>query len=270
MSKKKFLPVATLMGGALLTMLASCSMITDGESEEELEASRSAVAANYETYTTAAEICEVCYLGYNEGVYGPITVQQGTLTESGATKAIYLITLSGTETVINQSTGYLTDLLVGFNQNNAYLTNVVAVITNNIPSNSNLVLAGHSLGGMVAQQVAANTSIKNNYNVLHTVTFGSPLLCATSREGVVKRLGDTSDVVPYLSATGSVSQEVWKIIGLQRENGGYGLNAYKAHTESYLRSDEWGKYDAVGVKNGSATLKINVDTLTYYHSPTNY
>ncbi len=66
---------------------------------------------------------------------------------------------------------------------------------------SNLVVTGHSLGGMVAQQVAADSTIKKNYNVLNTVTFGSPLINGFQREGTVKRLGDTSDPVPYLSLT---------------------------------------------------------------------
>ncbi len=224
-------------------------------------------AASKTTYTNAAQVCNLVYKGYNGGTYGPITVTQGYLIKGSSYKYVYVITLSGTESVSNQTTGYLTDALAGFNLSNKYLTNVVKVITNNIPSGSNLVLAGHSLGGMVAQQVAANSTVKSKYNVLNTVTFGSPLLSAGSREGTIKRLGDTSDVVPYLSGS-TINNTAWAIAGLQRENGGYGTDVYNAHVKSYLRSDVWGKYDAVGVKNGSYKLVLYTNTMTYYKSST--
>lgn len=220
------------------------------------------------TYTQANEIAEYCYQGYNEGTLGPIIITKGRLQKKSVDQEVYLITLSGTEIVENQSTGYLTDLKVGFNLDNPYLRNVINIISANIPAGSNLILAGHSLGGMVAQQVAANDTIKKNYNVLNTVTFGSPLISAGNREGDVKRLGDNSDVVPYLSVTGSITKEIWKIAGLHRENGGYGVNAVDAHINSYLRSDLWGKYDVTGTWHGSATLTLDLDTQTYYQSPT--
>lgn len=250
MRKRRFvaglLCMITLLFGSVPTMAASSKSVT---------------------YTQANEICTYVYQGYNEGTKGPIIITKGTLTKGSSTRTIYLVTLSGTEMVTNQSTGYLTDLLVGFNLNNAYLSNAVKAITSTVPKNSNLILSGHSLGGMVAQQIAANTTIKNNYNVLNTVTFGSPLISAGSREGTVKRLGDTSDVVPYLSATGQI---IWQVAGLNRENGGYGTDAYNAHVGSYLRSDVWGKYDVLGYKNGSASITLDLSTQTYFKSPTNY
>lgn len=59
-------------------------------------------------------------------------------------KTVYLITLSGTDNVANQSTGYVTDLLSGFCLNNAYLENVVSIVNRNIPKNSNIILAAHT------------------------------------------------------------------------------------------------------------------------------
>lgn len=234
-----------------------------------LGSSATALAAEgqQKTCTQANEICEVCYQGYNEGQYGPVVITKGELKTkswfSTKKQEVYLIALSGTEMVENQSTGYLTDLKVGFNQNNPYLRNVVSIIKNRIPKDSKLILAGHSLGGMVAQQVAANKEIKNNYEVLNTVTFGSPLISG-SREGTVKRLGDTSDVIPYLSVTGEIVRQVG---GLNRESGNYGVNAYAAHVESYLRSDVWGAYDVTGTKNGNAELTLDLLTQTYFQSP---
>ncbi len=264
---KKFLFIAL----AATFSFVSCSNIvddydsTDSYESTGTESDRSA-SSSYVTYTQANQICTYTYQGYNGGEKGPIIVTKGTLVSSLSSKTVYLITLSGTELVENQTTGYLTDALSGFNQKNKYYTNVVAVIESNIPKNSNLILAGHSLGGMIAQQVSADSQIKADYNILNVVTFGSPLLSAGSREGTVKRLGDKSDLVPYMSGS-LINNTVWALAGLNRENGGYGLNAYAAHTESYLRSDVWGAYDVTGKKNGGAVITLNLSTQTYYQSP---
>lgn len=222
-------------------------------------------AANNTTLTTSAQVADLVWDGYNQGVDGPISIIQGTLKSGWSSTNVYLVTLSGTEDVKGQSTGYLTDLLSGFNLKSAYYDNVVAVISNNIPANSNIILAGHSLGGMIAQQVAANSTIKANYNILNTVCFGSPLLSAGSREGTVKRLGDTSDVVPYLSGS-MFNNTIWAVAGLNRENGGYGWSAVDAHCESYLRDDVWGAYDVTGAKNGGAKLTLNLDSRVFFQS----
>ena len=223
-------------------------------------------ASNSKTLSNAAELCTYVYDGYNGGVKGPITITKGTLKKGLTSKEIYLVTLSGTEMVFNQSTEAITDLFSGFNLKSAYYYNVVRVIQENIPNGANLILAGHSLGGMIAQQVAADSTIKANYNILNTVCFGSPLLSAGFREGTVKRLGDVSDIVPLLSAQIFVNP-IWSLAGLNRENGGYGVKAITAHKESYRRADVWGKYDALGVKYGNAKLVLDESTRQFFKSP---
>ncbi|MBQ1478379.1 MAG: hypothetical protein IIZ33_09580, partial [Erysipelotrichaceae bacterium] len=80
---------------------------------------------NIVTYTSADEICDLVYDGYNKGTLGPITITRGTLKKGYSTKSVYLVTLSGTEWVFNQSTEALTDLFSGFNLKSAYYYNVV-------------------------------------------------------------------------------------------------------------------------------------------------
>ena len=203
---------------------------------------------------------------YNQGSQGPISITKGTLKSGFSSKTVYLVTLSGTELVLNQSTGVLTDLLSGFNLNNDYYANTVNIIKANVPKNANLIIAGHSLGGMIAQQVAADSGIKSRYNVLNTVCFGSPLLAAGSREGTVRRLGDVSDPVPYLSGS-LFNNTIWAIMGLNREDGGYGIRGITAHNQSYFRTDLWGRYDVTGTKYGSAKLILDLDTRVFYQSP---
>ncbi len=218
------------------------------------------------TYTNSAEIYTLVRDGYNGGTKGPISITQGTLKQGFSSKTVYLVTLSGTELVLNQSTEVLTDLFSGFDLDNAYYWNVVRVIQQNVPRGANLILAGHSLGGMVAQQVAANSSIKANYNVLNTVTFGSPLLSVGSREGTVRRLGDVSDVVPFLSGR-LFTNPITAIFGLNREDGHYYGRPITAHNQSYSRTDLWGKYDITGTKYGSAKLTLDLSTRVFFQSP---
>ena len=227
----------------------------------------SASSRNTQTYTMAPEIYDLVCLGYNEGEFGPITITQGQLVNGKSKKTVYFVGLSGTEMVDCQATGIITDLLSGFCLDNDYVKGIVKAITENVPAGSNLFLSGHSLGGMVAQQTAANSTIKDNYNVLNTLTFGSPLLAAGSREGQTIRLGDTGDVVPYLSGS-LFNNTLWAILGLNRENGHYGLDLEAAHCDSYSRADLWGKYDVIGKKNGKAKLTLDLDTLTYYRADT--
>lgn len=254
--------VTVLFALAVAFAFAGCSDLVDEENDAS-GAERAAVS-NKVTYTMASEISRLVYEGYNEAKKGPVIITKGVLKNGWSSKSVYLITLSGTELVRNQTTGYLTDLKSGFNLKNAYLDNVVSIITKNIPANSNLVFAGHSLGGMICQQVIANETVKKNYTVLNTVCFGSPLLSAGEREGSVKRLGDTSDIVPYLSGS-LFNNTLWAIAGLNREDGGYGTDFANAH-QSYIRDDEWGAYDVTGKKYGGAKITLDMNTKTFYQS----
>ena len=246
---------------------------TVAESEEEAEESTVATETLVDgitTYTTSTSMANFAGLGYSNNNAGPISIVKATLVdESGNEKEVYVIGLSGTAFVENQATGIVSDILAGFNLSNPYLSATVTAIKENIPEGSNLILTGHSLGGMVAQEVASNSSIKKNYNVLNTVTFGAPLISAGTREGTTKRLGDKYDLIPYMSATGAILP-IWSIAGLNREDGGYGsfTNFWSAHMGSYCRTDVWGSYDVLGYKNGTATLTYDVSEVQYYLAPT--
>lgn len=264
----KVLGLAAVFCAALF--MAGCSTELDDEDAVESadSASRSAVS-NTATYTTSVEVYNLVGEGYNEGEKGPISITKCTYRNLLAKKTVYLVCLSGTEIVSGQSTGYLTDLLSGFNFDNDYSNNVVSVICENIPANANIILAGHSLGGMVAQQVAANDTIKDGYNIMNVVTFGSPLLSAGDREGTVKRLGDKNDAVPYLSVS-TFTYTLWQVAGLNREDGGYDFASVEAHVESYARTDEWANYDVTGTKYGTAKLILDLDSQEFFQSPTSW
>jgi len=257
--KKGFKFLAKIIAVMLIAATLMCGIV--GE----------AAAASYTPYEKSWQIANLVGDGYsNRGNGGPISITQGYLKKGSVKTPVFLVTMSGTDLVIGQSTELLTDLFSGFNLNNAYYYNVVNTIKNRIPSGANLILAGHSLGGMVAQQVAGNPTIKARYNVLNTVTFGSPLLSAGTREGTIKRLGDIIDPVPYLSIN-TVLAPVKTVFGLNTENGHYiGLFKYQpisAHRFCYGRSDVWNKYDVTGTKYGNAKLELDMSTRVFYPAP---
>lgn len=207
------------------------------------------------------------YLPFNED--GPIGVVRGTLQNDGIQRTAYLVALSGTDLAAagsGSATGILEDLIVGgWNGENAFLREARNVIGSRIPRGASLILTGHSLGGMVAQQLASDSFVKDNYNVLNTITLGSPLISPGTREGDVKRLGDIVDPVPYLSSSG-VTVPWWNIFGLQRENAGIS-NPIKSHNLSYRLKRVWGAYDALGYKYGDAIFTFYSKDVRRYAAP---
>ncbi len=236
---------------------------------------------NGETVTmeNAAQMATLTKVGYADyQTAGPISITEGRMTYKtywgSEDKEVYVVALSGTETIVeNQTTTVKEDLLSGFELSNEYELNAKNAIIDRIPAGSNIILAGHSLGGMVAQQVAADKYIKDNYEILNTVTFGSPLIKGFTREGMVKRLGDTSDKNPFYSIS-SVLNIVWQYAGVNHEDGGYNGDSATAHCDSYLREDVWGSYDCagekrgsiLGVETGSRMLTLNFATTSFYTS----
>lgn len=227
----------------------------------------------------AAQMATLTKVGYADyQTAGPISITEGRMTYNtywgSEDKEVYVVALSGTETIVeNQTTTVKEDLLSGFELSNEYEVNVKNAIIDRIPAGSNIILAGHSLGGMVAQQVAADKYIKDNYEVLNTVTFGSPLIKGFTREGMVKRLGDTSDKNTFYSIS-SVLNIVWQYAGVNHEDGGYNGDSSAAHCDSYLREDVWGNYDCAGekrgsicgIETGSRMLTLNFATTSFYTS----
>ena len=239
---------------------------------------------NTVTYDKASELARIVNLGYSwHNNVGPISVSKAVLTKTNtyttgwlwnkktvtetSTDDAYVVGMSGTDPIaLNSTTGVITDLLSGFEQDNLYVRNIKKVIFENIPEGSKLIISGHSLGGMVSQQLAADKEVKDKYEVVNVVAFGSPMLDGVNREGEVSRLGDTSDVVPYLSVN-TFKNIIWQVAGLNKEDGGYFGRFITAHCQSYQRDDVWGGYDVTGVKGGNATLTVDFGTTQFFSSP---
>jgi hypothetical protein len=232
----------------------------------------------------AAELAQFVNAGYNGGKFGPVSITPATLREGGKTTPVHLVGISGTEAVKGQSTGWITNLKSGFEQNNPGLRNAKDAILRTVPAGSNLVLAGHSQGGMIAQQLAADPDIKSRYNVMSTTTFGSPLIGLGRREGEVHRIAAAGDPVPRASAASSLNlaSGAWAAAGQQNirtdfpislhKPGTYG-NGITAHNKDYTNENnpELKRMDVLGRNNPRvpATLEFNPANRVFFSSPTN-
>lgn len=220
------------------------------------------------TLKSFPQVAQYAGLGYNHGMKGPIIVTEGTLKVDGKKCDVYLVTLTGLE--VPKLTPQTTDVVsvgqAGLELPNDFEKNIRKVMKQAIPKGANVVFAGHSLGGMVAQQVAANASIQKRYNILNIVAYGAPVMFKGQIEGTLKRMGDVSDPVPYLSAETFKDFEVQDGT-LQKEDSGLGLDlTFSAHRNSYFDEKTWGKYDVLGFKGGHATIKLNLKTQKFYES----
>ena len=203
---------------------------------------------------------------------GPFSITKAQLTADGTTRNVYLVALNGTSfpwvNAEGQPTGLNTDVRSGLNGNNRYLEAVVKQIQATVPPGSNLVIAGYSLGGMVAQQVAANPAIKRDYDVLNTVTFGAPPTGNNRQEGTVHRLIDWNDPVTVLSA-----ESPFRALShaTMRDSHEFSLtNPVKSHTSSYFQDGVWAGINALGEtvkKDGPATLTFNRSDVEFFRAP---
>lgn len=187
----------------------------------------------------------------------PIRIIPATLKQDGKTTRIYLIGLVGVETQKGQVNVFKNTIPSAFNETNPYTELIIKTVKEKIPAGSKIVFAGHSLGGMVAQQVIADPELTDNYDILYTITAGSPyIMVKGEREGELNRLADKYDAVPFLSPATFVSP-IKQFGQRHTEDGGYFFNPDGAHNLSYRRTEIWDGYDAVGVKDGNATITFN-------------
>jgi hypothetical protein len=217
----------------------------------------------------AAQLAQFVYAGYNNGSYGPISIVPVTIHEADSQNKAYLVGLSGTEMVKNQSTGIFTDLKVGFERDNHYLRNVRESILKTVPEGSNLILAGHSLGGMVAQQLAADPELKSKYTIISTVAFGSPLVGLGKREGKVHRITAFGDPVPRLSVGSALPPgSIWSWFGQQNVRSSTALDPFKTHVQEYTNESNKRliETDALGTRNGKAVIKFDPSERIFFRS----
>lgn len=199
---------------------------------------------------------------------GCFSVTKGVLKQNGKTCDIYLVAAHGLETsAFGQNDDMESVLKAGLQQNSPYLKQYMAVIKQTVPKGANLILTGHSLGGMVSQQAAANKTMQKNYNILHVVTWGSPLIAKGQIEGQLHRMCAAGDVVPLMSEYTFTDTDA-QLNDRNREEADV-IPVIQSHVDGYNDKDAWKDYDAIGVKGGNAVLKMDDDTTLRFNAPKN-
>lgn len=240
----------------------------------------------------AAELAQFVWAGYNNGKLGPVSIARATLTQGGKPIAVHLVGISGLDLVKGQSTSVANTLPVAFDVNNPMFANAKAAILASIPKGANLVLAGHSLGGMVAQQLAADKDIQARYNVMHTVTFGSPKIETGKLKGSIQRIAADPDFVTLANprslpaglgkpsvvraATAMVADSVARRNSQQQMiDSDFGANGLKSHLHDYTNESnpQLKQLDALGRKVAAgqtgATLQFDTGQREFFTSPVN-
>ena len=185
-----------------------------------------------------------------------ITVRRATLNESGKSgRTVYLIALGGSDYSWNKDsiTCLQNAVLSGCSMPNSYLSAVIAKANDAVPKGSEIVLIGHSMGGMIAQQFADDTTMKSNYNISYVLTMGAPYIADEAREGKLHRMADSADIVPHLSLAALLLGQYSKDLSV--ETSVYS-NPLTAHTLSYGQAACWKEYDALGIKGGNSTISF--------------
>ncbi|MBA5873291.1 MAG: hypothetical protein GDA66_01905 [Nitrospira sp. CR1.2] len=134
---------------------------------------------------------------------GPIA----TVPIKNATQPTYLMLLSGLDLFkLGRATSTLADARMAFTNitvGDAYW-DAILVAAKSLPHNANLVIAGHSLGGMEAQKVVARLR-KEGFHVQQVITYGSPITA----------LRDGTTQYRYITAEGD---QIANIYQLQENN----------------------------------------------------
>lgn len=116
-------------------------------------------------------------------LYREIDAQEATSNKIGIEQLgpnTLLVTLAGTDTNHSAWSTNLADALDAGagDKNNPYLRDIEAAIEqyikeNHLPPGTQIIVAGHSLGGIEAEYLAENNG-KTNYTVKDVITYGSP------------------------------------------------------------------------------------------------
>jgi hypothetical protein len=160
----------------------------------------------------------------------------------------YLILLSGTQFNWNQANNLITDIYSSPGLLNEYFVDIEDAIYQYIPTGATLIIAGHSLGGMEAQNIAANPRIRTIYHVARVITYGSPQTVTDVPPTSYQRFATHPDPVPLLALktfTGA-PHFCWLLNPNERKQESEMLyGQYLAHL-SYPQLPELVYFDALG------------------------
>jgi hypothetical protein len=99
---------------------------------------------------------------------------------------------------------------MGGRDNAAQRQVIAAMRTAGVPEDEPVLLVGHSLGGMVAAEVAADPGARNEFHITHLITAGSPVALSGVGDDVqVLSIEHDHDLVPTLDGRPNPERARW-------------------------------------------------------------
>lgn len=129
------------------------------------------------TITTARDLAQQIWQGYSPP--GPEPVEGiGIAQVAGRDRPTYLVLLAGIDNDAGKTAKQWANAFSsGFGLPDTYTSKVRALVKGNTPPGAELIFAGHSFGGMVAQWMnSLFPAIGEGREPINIITFGSPLL----------------------------------------------------------------------------------------------
>ena len=222
--------------------------------------------AQAEESVTMTSIADVAKFILEPHKWGEIQITPAVLSGADGAQNVYLVALRGTGFTMSKANNVVACFLSAFNITTDYYTMTLEAIKQYVPEGEKIVFAGHSLGGMIEQQLSCTEELTAKYEILNILNMGSPyvLADASKREGTLVRFAEKADIIPRLSPAVFVNLKAYNDVTIKE--GGYGFDPNGAHNLSYMRADIWGEYDVLGVLNGGATLTVVYDDIVLLHT----
>lgn len=199
--------------------------------------------------TTVSTPAQVLNFGLRGG-HGPVSITKATLHQGEQTDEVYLIALGGADFSTKQQNNYTAFICSALSLPTLYLETVKNAALSTIPVGSKVIIAGHSVGGTVAQQFAGDEKMRDSYEILNVLACGSPTVVLFEREGSLHRLADLMDPIAQLSLAGPVNL----FYQVSYQNSNLLLEFENPHAKSYYMDSVWADYDCLGIRGGSAYL----------------
>ena len=192
---------------------------------------------------------------------GEIRICPAILETGDDARDVFFVTVRSLDRLAKGPNNLLGALRLTFGGNCQYFNLTRQAIMEYVPEGSAIVIAGHSMGGMVVQKIICDEYLTENYEFLNAVTFGSPCVLTdkSRREGNLVRFEDAGDIIPKLSLALLFDRSDYNS-AVRRDCGYDSLDV--SHNAGYYISPEWDAFDALGAENGSAALTLDLEHLT--------
>ncbi len=158
----------------------------------------------------------------------------------------YLVVVQGTSHDPNTSRNWGSAVATGLGLSSDYQEQVRLALIG-LPAGALVHMAGHSQGGIVAQNLAGNKSVQERVKVKTVTTFGSPYSAAEVNGVTYNRYAAEGDPVPYLEGRDATTllllSPFVSLVGLAGTAAGALSNRYPQTTIPTTQKDAHSEYD---------------------------